>query len=213
MMNMASKADMTVNDVGPTRRVRLDADDRRARMITAALAVFAQKPYDAVSTAELAQAAGTTRTNLNYHFGNKRNLYLEAIHRFATLPPSLPAEATTGSIEENVDRLFARWLDLVERNRETFMALSHARRSTSNDDEVATLLAASLAAWEDRLLEVLRLSHTDLAARARMRAFQAMVGAATEEWLDPGTLSKDQVRSMLTQSLLAVGNLSVRTEQ
>ncbi|MDV6247470.1 helix-turn-helix domain-containing protein [Rhodococcus opacus] len=207
---MGSESEMTIAEAEPTRRVRLEADDRRAQMIAAALTVFAQKPYDAVSTAELATAAGTTRTNLNYHFGNKRNLYLEAIRRFATLPPSLPAEAVTGTVEENVDRLFARWLDLVERNRETFMALAHARRST-NDAEVATLLASSLAAWEDRLLEVLRLAPADAATRARMRAFQAMVGAATEEWLDLGTLSKDQVRAMLTRSLLAVGRLDTPT--
>ncbi|WP_342661807.1 TetR/AcrR family transcriptional regulator [Rhodococcus ruber] len=206
---MGSEAEMTLAEVEPTRRVRLEADDRRAQMIAAALTVFAQKPYDAVSTAELAKAAGTTRTNLNYHFGNKRNLYLEAIRRFATLPASLPAEAVGGTVEQGVDRLFARWLDLVERNRETFMALAHARRS-SNDDEVAALLAASLAAWEDRLLEVLRLSSADGAARARMRAFQAMVGAATEEWLDRGTLSKDQVRTMLTHTLLTIGKLNSR---
>jgi len=196
---------MTLADAEPARRVRLDADDRRAQMIAAALTVFAQKPYDAVSTAELAKAAGTTRTNLNYHFGNKRNLYLEAIRRFATLPPRRSAETVRGTVEQDVDRLFGRWLDVVERNRETFMALTHARRS-SHDDEVAALLAASLAAWEERLVEVLRLSPIDEAARARMRAFQALVGAATEEWLDRGTLSKDEVRSMLTRALLAIGD-------
>jgi hypothetical protein len=68
-----------------------------------------------------------------------------------------------------------------------------------------------LAAWEDRLLEVLRLTPGDAASRARMRAFQAMVGAATEEWLDLGTLSKDQVRALLTRSLLAVGRLDIPT--
>ncbi len=74
----------------PDRRVRLDADDRRERMIEAAQLIFADRAYDSVSTEELARAAGTTRTNLNYHFGNKRNLYLEVLRRFAALPSHLP---------------------------------------------------------------------------------------------------------------------------
>jgi AcrR family transcriptional regulator len=189
-----------------SRRIRLEADDRRAQMIEAAMSVFAVKPYESVSTAELASAAGTTRTNLNYHFGNKRNLYLEALTQFATLPSKLPKVALDGPVEIGVDRLFARWLDLVERNRETFMVLMHAQRSPA-DDVVSDIIAGSLSAWEDRLLAVLGLPDDDASARARMRAFQAMVGAATEEWLVRGNLSKGEVREALTSSLLALGRI------
>ncbi|WP_245938183.1 TetR/AcrR family transcriptional regulator [Williamsia limnetica] len=197
---------MTTDSSAPdtTRRVRLEADDRRAQMINAAMTVFAGKPYESVSTEELARAAGTTRTNLNYHFGNKRNLYLEALTQFATLPSKLPRVALDGPVEAGVDRLFERWLDLVERNRETFMVLMHAQRAPA-DDVVSGIIQGSLAAWEDRLLAVLGLPEDDSSARARMRAFQAMVGAATEEWLATGNLSKQQVQEMLTGALLALG--------
>lgn len=205
-----SEAEAAVPDT--SRRVRLEADDRRAQMIKAAMSVFAVKPYESVSTAELARAAGTTRTNLNYHFGNKRNLYLEALTQFATLPSKLPERAVDGPVEVEVDRLFARWLDLVERNRETFMVLLHAQRSPA-DDGVSTIIAGSLSAWEDRLLAVLGLpDDDDTSARARMRAFQAMVGAATEEWLVKGTLSKQEVREALTGALLALGRVGSRPE-
>lgn len=192
--------------VDSPRRVRLEADDRREQMISAAMTVFAIKPYDAISTAELANAAGTTRTNLNYHFGNKRNLYLEALSRFATLPSLLPRGTASGPREVAVDHLFTRWLDLVEKNRETFVALTRAQRAAF-DDEVAELLSSSLSAWEDRLLAVLGLPNDDAAARAQVRAFQAMVGTATEEWLVSDLLTKDQVCELLTRTLIAIGDL------
>jgi AcrR family transcriptional regulator len=203
---MTTDADAPAVPPDTSRRVRLEADDRRAQMIKAAMTVFAVKPYDLVSTAELARAAGTTRTNLNYHFGNKRKLYLEALNQFATLPSKLPEVALDGPVEVGVDRLFGRWLDLVERNRETFMVLMHAQRSPA-DDVVSGIIRGSLAAWEDRLLAVLGLPEDNPSARARMRAFQAMVGAATEEWLVEGNLSKDEVREMLTGALLALGRI------
>ncbi|MGK2237481.1 MAG: AcrR family transcriptional regulator [Rhodococcus sp. (in: high G+C Gram-positive bacteria)] len=188
------------------RRVRLDAVDRREQMISAAMTVFAVKPYESISTAELANAAGTTRTNLNYHFGNKRKLYLEALGRFATLPSLLPRTSIAGPRRVAVAHLFSRWLDLVDRNRETFVALTRAQR-TAFDDEVADLLAKSLSAWEDRLLAVLGLPCDDVAARAQVRAFQAMVGTATEEWLVSDLLTKDQVCELLTKTLIAIGDL------
>ncbi len=193
------------------RRVRLDACDRREQMISAAMAVFAVKPYESISTAELANAAGTTRTNLNYHFGNKRKLYLEALGRFATLPSLLPRAAVSGPREVAVAHLFSRWLDLVDRNRETFVALTRAQR-TAFDDEVADLFANSLSAWEDRLLAVLGLPCDDIAARAQVRAFQAMVGTATEEWLVSDLLTKEQVCELLSQTLIAIGDLHATPE-
>lgn len=188
------------------RRTRLEADDRREQLILVAMKLFASKPYDSVSTADLTNAAGTTRTNLNYHFGNKRNLYLEALRRFAALPTTLPASIQETNVKDSVNRLFGRWLDYVAGNHEAFMALFYAQRSTAGD-EVRILLEATLAAWEDRLLAVLGLPADDSVARARVRAFQAMVGVATEEWLTRSTLTKSQVRELLTRTLLEVGRL------
>jgi len=186
-------------------RIRLDAADRRTRMIAAAMSVFAKKPFDQVSTAELAAAAGTTRTNLNYHFGDKRGLYLAVMREFATL--RLPENEYGSTIATRVDRLFADWLDLAEANRETFMALRRAGAHT-HDEEIAELLQRGSRAWVDRLMSMLGMPESDHAARARLRAFQSLVSTATEEWLEARTLSKDDVRSLMTETLLAISELS-----
>lgn len=173
-------------------------------MIAAAQEIFAARPYESVSTEELARSAGTTRTNLNYHFGNKRQLYLEVLRRFAEMPSRLPhsTENVDKSVAVAARELLSRWLNLVEANKAAFVALTRAQQSA--DDEVAALLRGSLASWEDRLLTVLRMEPSRV-SRARVRAFQGMISAATSEWLEHETISKDEVLVLLVRTAVALG--------
>jgi AcrR family transcriptional regulator len=188
------------------RRIRLEYDERRDAILAAAQRLFAHRPYDAVSTSEVARIAGTTRTNVHYYFGTKRNLYLEVIARFASLPLPVQSDPARLSRREAIDDLFGRWLDLVEENEETFLVLMRTQ-STTLDPEIAAVLERSLRAWENRLLRLLGLPASNLRARAMIRSFQAMISAACDQWLRAGTLGKEDVRSLLTNSLLAVGDL------
>lgn len=183
------------------RRVRLDADDRREQILVAAQRLFAECPYAVVSTAHLAEAAGTTRTNLHYYFGTKRELYLEVLRRFGRLP-ALPPASGRATGERELRRLFARWLDVLEENRETIMTMIGAG-SLGTDPDVEAVFQEGLRAWEDRLLAVLSIAATP-ANRARIRSFQGMVSAAVVQWLRAGELTKDQVHELLTSTLLAM---------
>lgn len=178
-------------------RVRLDAEDRREQILTAAQRLFAERAYDTVSTTDLAAAAGTTRTNLHYYFGTKRGLYLDVLRRFGKLPPPPAASRATGV--EEIDRLFARWLDVVEQNRQTFMTMVGAVNPHS-DPEVERVLRDGMRAWEDRLLAVLALPDTRV-NRANIRAFQGLVTSAMDEWLRRATLTKADVHRLLTRTL------------
>ncbi|MEJ2220434.1 MAG: TetR family transcriptional regulator, partial [Desulfobacterales bacterium] len=52
-------------------------DHTRERILDEAESLFALKGYDAVSVREITGAANCNLAAVNYHFGNKRNLYLE----------------------------------------------------------------------------------------------------------------------------------------
>ena len=52
-------------------------DPTKERLLDQAEALFAQKGYDAVSVREITTAARCNLAAVNYHFGNKQNLYLE----------------------------------------------------------------------------------------------------------------------------------------
>jgi AcrR family transcriptional regulator len=184
------------------RRIRLGADDRRDQILAAARRLFAERPYAEVSTAELAEAAGTTRTNLHYYFGTKRGLYLEVLQLFGRLPGPPAASRSGTTVEQAVDRLFARWLDLLEENPQQILTMIRAVGSYG-DPEVEALFRKSLRAWEDRLVAVLQLDD-DVANRARIRGFQGLVSTAIPEWLDRGNLTKPEVHDLLITTLLAI---------
>lgn len=52
-------------------------DLTKERILDEAEALFAQRGYDAVSVREITNAARCNLAAVNYHFGNKKNLYLE----------------------------------------------------------------------------------------------------------------------------------------
>ena len=64
-----------------TVRRRLSGPARRERIESAAIEVFAERGYDATAIADIATAAGVSRTVLYDHFRSKRDLYLHVLER------------------------------------------------------------------------------------------------------------------------------------
>jgi len=62
-------------------------DLTKERLLDEAETLFAQKGYDAVSVREITNAARCNLAAVNYHFGNKKNLYLE-VFRARWIPRS-----------------------------------------------------------------------------------------------------------------------------
>ncbi len=58
-------------------------NDTRQQLLTAAVRVFGARGYDAVSTRELAAAAGANQAAILYHFGGKEGLYTAAAAHLA----------------------------------------------------------------------------------------------------------------------------------
>lgn len=55
------------------------ADDTKSRLLDAAGAVFAEKGFEAATVREICQAAGANIAAVNYYFGDKERLYIEAV--------------------------------------------------------------------------------------------------------------------------------------
>lgn len=183
------------------RRVRLDPDDRREQILDAAQQLFAERAYSEVSTSEIAAAAGTTRTNLHYYFGTKRGTYLEVLRRFGQLPP-LPDDPGRATGPAELERLFRRWLDVLERNPQPMMTMI-ATIAPGADPDVEAIFREGLRAWEDRLIAILALPD-DPVSRAMIRSFQGMVKDGLAEWLHRGSLTKEQVHALFTGTILGI---------
>src|SRR5258706_10291756 len=79
------------------RRVRLQIDERRSRLLELGIKLFAKYSYDDISIDQVAEAAGMSKGLLYHYFGNKREFYVETMReaslqlRRVTEPdPSLP---------------------------------------------------------------------------------------------------------------------------
>ncbi|MFI7665715.1 TetR/AcrR family transcriptional regulator [Nocardia sp. NPDC049526] len=75
------------------------AGETRQRLLDAAVRLFAERGYDEVAVADIAEAAGVAHGLLYHHFGNKREIYLAVMRQTAeelnaslVLRPDLPPQ-------------------------------------------------------------------------------------------------------------------------
>ena len=81
------------------KRKRLTAEERRERILEAALELFAEQGYAASTTRELARRAGITEPVIYLHFESKETVlrevfqphpFLPKLHQFAALEGQAP---------------------------------------------------------------------------------------------------------------------------
>lgn len=92
-------------------------DDTKQRLINAAGEMFAEKGYEAASIRDICQRAEANLAAVNYHFGEKRQLYVAAVRhaqccRQEDVPfPDWPAEMpAVDRLRAFIETMFARML-------------------------------------------------------------------------------------------------------
>ena len=98
------------------RKQRKDAQQTRQRLLTAAARIFAEKGFWETTHAEICERARANTAAINYHFGSKENLYVEAWkHSFEESIKAHPPDGNVGPQAPVKDRLYARILSLMQR--------------------------------------------------------------------------------------------------
>ncbi|CAN5633412.1 TetR/AcrR family transcriptional regulator [soil metagenome] len=186
---------------------RLDRDERREQILLCAHQLFESNNFSAVSTSEIAEAAGVTRGLLHHYFGTKRELYLEVVRQMVRLPElPLPIDAAGRTVEDVLDESVSMWLDRVYESRRTWLA-AVGGEGLGRDPEVELILERARETVATQLLRVLGIEAKPESSPelfAVIRAFGAMAEGATAEWLRRGRLDREQVHTLLTRTLLAM---------
>lgn len=185
------------------RRQRLSPDERREQLLLAAERLFAERSYTAVSTTEIARAAGVARGLLNHYFGDKRALYLEVVRRAALLPTLEDVPLPTGSLEERVDAAVRWFLGSITPERATHLTV-RAAEGVGEDAEMRAILDGAHDLAAGRVLEMVGGDPADPAARAAVRAFGELARGAIREWTRSGALTRAQAHLLLREALLAI---------
>jgi len=188
-----------------TRFVRLEHDERRRQILDAARTLFGERHYGAVSTADVAAEAGVTRGLVHHYFGGKRELFLEVVDSMLRLPAlPVPEDLVEGELEDVIEDASDRWLEMIERNRDIWLAVVGAR-GFGRDPEMERLVEEAEASAARRVVALLYAGDPDSAPPevwALISAWNGFVHAATVEWLDRGRLTREQTRVLLVQGFL-----------
>jgi AcrR family transcriptional regulator len=181
---------------------RLEYDERRAQILACARRLFSERHYDAVSTEEIAREAGVARGLLHHYFGTKRELYLEVVRSMLRLPDDLFAELPDDR-DAALDAAVGRWLDMVERNRGTWLATVGAH-GFGGDPELDAILDEARDETADRVIALVREGDPAEASqelRAVIRAYAGFAEAASLEWIERGRLTRAQAQELLVHTL------------
>ena len=139
----------------PTRR-RLTAEERRAGILGAALAVFSARGYHASSIDDIAREAGISKALIYEHFDSKQGLYGDLLERNANELFEQLAGALEGvEVESGAARLAAgldAFFSFVEERRDAwrilFRDVSDPETSAALDrivEQVTVVVAALIA--------------------------------------------------------------------
>jgi AcrR family transcriptional regulator len=190
------------------RRTYLEAGQRRAQILRVAAQLFSERNYDAVSTAEVAKAAGVARGLVNHYFRTKRELYVEVVRSMLEVPDDLfPAPAGADESERNavLSDAVGRWLRTVKANRGTWLACIGVK-GFGRDPELEAVLEDARRRIIDQLIALAwgPPEHATLEVRALMRGYEGFAQAITADWLTGGRLSRREVHQLLVQGLIAL---------
>lgn len=183
-----------------TSRLRLAPEVRREQIIAAAQRLYAEQPYDQVSTAALAREAGVARGLINHYFGDKRELFLEAMRQSVVMPePELPYFPDL-PIADRTRRVVDWILEAATEYGQAWINASGAANLHGESDVQAIVDAADERAARLTLDAIGLPDSAHL--RARLRTVAPLFKAVCREWLQRQTLTRDEAAALLTSTIL-----------
>ncbi|MBC9225984.1 TetR family transcriptional regulator [Aeromicrobium sp. 636] len=183
-------------------RTRLAPDSRRRSILDAAAVLYASRPYDQVSTTELARAADVTRGLVHHYFGSKRELFLEVMRESVMMPDAALPDLSTLPLPERVSRTIDWILDAATTYGQAWVAASGAA-NLHGDSDVQVIVDEADDRAARLVLDALALPD-DAALRARLRPVAAYVKALCREWLVQETLDRATVHADVCSAVLTV---------
>ena len=182
------------------QRRRLTPDARRRAIVHAARALFAERPYGDVTTADVAQAAGVARSLVHHYFGGLRGVFLAVVGDGAAALAAVRTAGPETPLDERLAHNVAAALDVVAANRETWLAVA-AHGPAAPDPQIRAIAELAVTRSVERALTVNADVLQDTpATRLALRAFHAFSTEATLAWVT-GQAAREQVEALLVTTL------------
>jgi AcrR family transcriptional regulator len=189
----------------PTRR-RLTAEERRAGILDAALAVFSARGYHASSIDDIAREAGISKALIYEHFDSKQGLYGDLLERnanelFERLASSIAAvevEAGAARLATGLDAFFS----FVEERRDAwrilFRDVSDPETSAALErivEQVTSVVAALIA--QDPGARSQDKHESERAIRVLAQMLVGAVQSVANSWAEHPEVAREQAVEMV----------------
>ncbi|MFW5901509.1 MAG: TetR/AcrR family transcriptional regulator [Thermodesulfobacteriota bacterium] len=153
-------------------------DNTRERLLDQAERLFAMKGFEAVSVREITGAAGSNLAAVNYHFGNKMNLYMQVfrerwVKRTRRIRQSFArclAEKSAPCIEEVVHAMARAFLDGPLNDEERHYHVMLMQRELAQPTEALKMVVEEvMRPHQQNLIELIRPRLPDGVDEERLR--------------------------------------------
>lgn len=113
------------------------SEDRRTRLIAAALKLFSVRAYDSVFIDDIADEAEVAHGLVSYYFGSKRNLYVAALEQtFADLEKFITPQPADGDTSAQIRGIIRRHFEYFHTHPQVLLGLL---RASPGDTAEATI--------------------------------------------------------------------------
>lgn len=181
--------------------MRLDVDERRARLLDLGLGLFSKRNYEDIGIEDIAREAGMSKGLLYHYFGSKRGFYVAVVkHAAAELVQHIEPDRSLDP-EERAFAGVKAYLTFVEARAGAYLALM--RSGVGADPQVIDTLESTRNGIVRRILEDgLGMKAPRPVFQTAVRGWVGFVEAAALEWLAHGHVERDVLARFLTQMVV-----------
>jgi AcrR family transcriptional regulator len=184
------------------RRVRLQVDERRDKLIELGIQLFSTRSYEDISIDDVAAAAGISKGLLYHYFRSKQEFYVETIRaaslqlRRLTQPDRklAPVERLRAAIDAH--------LSYVHEHSRAYTTIY--RNGVAVAAEVGEILEEHREAVMHFFLQNLGIKKPPSVLRAALRGWILMVEAASLDWISHPELQREDLRELFVASYAAL---------
>src|SRR3954468_24213784 len=175
---------------------RLSPEARREHILAVAREIFAERPYTLVTTADVAEKAGVARSLVHHYFGGIGEVFIAVVADGGAALSDVRTAGTETPVDERLKQNIAASLDVIEANRETWLAVA-GHGEAQGDPTIRALVENARKRHIERTRPATRDIMRDTpATRYALRCFNAFLTEATRTWLI-GATSRDQTEALM----------------
>ena len=185
----------------PSRRVRLNLDERRAQLLALGTKLFSTRAYEDISIDDVAEQAGISKGLLYHYFGGKREFFVEVLRAASEELRRLTEPDPTLSPGERLRAAVDAHLDYVQENSAVYAAIY---RSGAVAHETGDILEEHREVVLGYFLRDFGITKPRPILRAALRAWMAMVEGACLDWIAHPELDHAALRELLIAGYAAM---------